>query len=175
MKTKLIFTVLCFVSLFLGAQKESKQIFGYGAEVIYNMPVQSLGFGLRVHAKINENWFLSPQLSYFPGISNTVELYAGLGINYNLTPKEKWGAYPTVGAFYNRFYNHTDYTNDIAKLNSFAPDLGFGVVKNAGCMRPFAELKLNPVWMESNIRIGAIFYIGECYKKLICPAYTSLW
>lgn len=145
---------------------------GYGGELAYNMPIESAAIGLRMHIHFNKNWFISPQVSYFPKLLNTHELFAGMNLNYIINPEHKWGVYPMVGAFYNRFINHDEYANAVAELDNLAPEFGLGVVKNSGCLRPFAEYRANPLWWESNIRIGILFYFGECFQKHICPAYT---
>lgn len=150
-----------------------KGTIGYGAEIAYNIPIESAALGLRMHVKVDDNWFLSPQFAIFPGLMNTQELYAGMNLNYSLFPKAKWTIYPMVGAFYNRWFNHENYINNLAELDNFAPEFGLGILKNKGCWRPFLEYRANPLWWESNIRLGVVFYFGECFVKYLCPAYSK--
>lgn len=145
---------------------------GFGGELAYNLPINEIGLGVRSHIHVNQNWFLSPQLSYYPGFINTHEIYAGLGLNYNFIPDAKWGIYPIVAVLYNRWFNYESFNNNTSQLNNFIPEIGIGSVKNFGCIRPFIEYKINANWWESNLRLGALVYFGSCNNKKVCPAYT---
>jgi hypothetical protein len=147
---------------------------GYGGSLIYNLPINEIGLGLRMHYHIDENWFIAPQASYFPGLNRVHEAYGGVSINYNVIPETFYGIYATAGAFYNGWFNHENFNNNLAQLHNFNVEFGFGTIRNRGCWRPFAEYRANSKWWESNLRVGVLVYFGDCKNDNVCPAYTRL-
>lgn len=172
---KLLFLV--FVTALL--QKSYSQIiqeWGIGGEVAYNVPINELGFGIRSHLHFSDRWVLAPQFTYFPGFSNIKEFYAGANLHFNLTPETKWGVYAIAGPHYNHWSNWASSTMSEAQLMNFTVEMGGGIVRNHGCLRPFLEYRADSKWWESNLRLGLLVYFGDCSgrSKHICPAYTSL-
>lgn len=170
MKVKYIFLLLVILN-----GKATAQLFkeiGVGPEIIYNLPINEIGFGLRSHLHFNDYLFLSPQVSYFPGFTNIQELYAGLGVNLKFFYSKQWGPYLNLGAFYNGWFNYASSVLEGAKFSNLAFEGGAGFTKNYGCWRPFLEYRINSKWWESNLRLGILVYFGNCGKKqTYCPAY----
>ena len=135
---------------------------GIGAEAMYNIPIKGFGVGVRSHLHLSDRWFLSPQVSYYPGWNQVVEWYYGADLNFNLMPETKWGAYLAAGPYYNRWSNFASSEYSKAKLNNFSAELGGGFVKNHGCFRPFIEYRANSKWWESNLRLGFNVYFSGC-------------
>ena len=163
---------LIFLLISLSAPAQIIQEIGVGPEIIYNLPINEPGIGLRAHLHFNDYLFLSPQVSYFPGFINIQELYAGASLNLKLFYTKKWGPYLTAGGFYNGWLNFANSGITGAKMNNFAFEGGAGFTKNTGCWRPFLEYRVNSKWWESNLRLGILVYFGNCGKKqTYCPAY----
>lgn len=148
------------------------QEIGVGPEIIYNLPINEPGVGLRGHFHFNDYLFLAPQVSYFPGLSNVKELYAGASLNLKFFYSNKWGPYLALGGFYNAWLNASSSGIVGAKMNNLAFEGGAGITKNQGCWRPFIEYRVNSKWWESNLRLGLLVYFGNCGKThTYCPAY----
>jgi hypothetical protein len=149
---------------------------GIGAELAYNIPISEIGFGIRSHLHFTDRIVVAPQIAYFPGFTNINEFYFGANLHFNFTPETKWGVYGIAGPHYNRWMNWENSTLDKAQLSNFTAELGGGIVKNTGCLRPFLEYRADSKWWESNLRLGLLVYFGDCSgrSKDICPAYTRL-
>jgi hypothetical protein len=169
----------CLALLFALNCNVKAQVFdeiGYGPELVFNAPISEPGIGVRSHMHFQRYFFLAPQITYFPGIVNIHELYAGASINLKLLPDNNWSFYATGGAYYNMYINYASSANTLAKLHNFDLEGGGGITKNFGCYRPFLEYRVNSKWLESNFRLGVMFYFGDCKGKTkqICPAFTRL-
>jgi len=149
---------------------------GVGAEIAYNIPINEIGFGVRSHLHFSDRFVIAPQFTFYPGFSNINEFYFGANLNFNLTPETKWGVYAIAGPHYNRWINWEKSLLNKASLSNFTAEMGAGIVKNSGCIRPFLEYRADSKWWESNLRLGILVYFGDCSgkNKHICPAYTSL-
>ena len=167
---RILICILLIVNFSANAQL-IKEI-GVGPEIIYNIPINEPGFGLRAHLHLNDYLFLAPQVSYFPGFVNVKELYAGLSVNLKIFYNNKWSPYITAGGFYNGWLIFASSGFTGAKINNLAFEGGAGITKNKGCWRPFLEYRVNSKWWESNLRLGLLVYFGNCGKKhTVCPAY----
>jgi hypothetical protein len=171
---------ICFTLLFTVNSKVVAQGFdeiGLGPELVFNAAIGEPGIGIRSHMHFQKHFFLAPQITYFPGLVNIHELYAGASINAKLLPENNWSFYATAGAYYNMYINNTSSANTVAQRHNFDLEGGAGITKNFGCYRPFLEYRVNSKWIESNFRLGLMFYFGNCKrggKREICPAYTML-
>ena len=144
---------------------------GLGPELIYNLPLNELGIGARAHYNINYHWILSPQLNYFLPIGQIHELNLNLHASYVFNPWDRYGIYLTAGPYFNYWINHEDSGYEKAKAFSLSAEAGIGVLKNFGCLRPFAEWRYNAKWNESNIRAGFIYYPRICREERKCTTY----
>lgn len=172
-----LFLLLVFFVASQAAQAQAIKSWGIGPEVMYNVPIDGIGLGLRSHLHLNNRWMLAPQFALYPGWNAITEFYAGLNVNFNLTPATKWGLYLTAGPHYNHWMNFASSDFSGAQLMNFSAELGGGLVKNNGCFRPFIEYRANSKWWESNLRLGLLVYFGGCggtRSHQVCPAYTML-
>lgn len=171
---KIILRVLLLLVLGHVGKAQTFQEIGVGGALILNTAITEPGIGFRSHMHFNDYFFLAPQISYFPGLANVHELFAGASINVKLWPSNNWSFYPTAAAFYNLYINYTSSASSKAALHNFNFEGGAGITKNFGCYRPYLEYRVNSKWVESNFRAGLIFYFGNCKKssKQICPAFT---
>lgn len=145
---------------------------GYGLGVIYNLPIGEFGFQGHMNYHINDFWIISGQVEYFPGFSEIQELNAGINARYIVNPHHNWGLYPTAGYHFNWWMNADSSPNPDAKPYNHYLDLGAGIQKNYGCLRPFAEYRVNVKWWESNVRAGITWYPFSCGNVDNCPTYV---
>lgn len=175
---KNVIYILIFLSLTFSSKAQLVKEWGVGAEVIYNIPINGIGIGLRSHVHIADRWFLSPQVSNYPGWNQVSEYYFGANLNYNFLPYTKWGIYAAVGPYYNHWSNFASSDYSKAQRANFSAEMGGGIVKNFGCIRPFLEYRANTKWWESNLRLGFNVYFNSCGGSgergrdgFKCPAY----
>jgi hypothetical protein len=169
----------CFVLILTLTFSGKAQVFdeiGLGPELVHNAAIGEPGIGIRSHMHFKKYFFLAPQITYFPGLVNIHELYAGGSVNGKLFPANNWSFYGTIGAYYNMYINFASSASLAAELHNFDLEGGGGITKNFGCYRPFLEYRVNSKWIESNFRFGVMFYFGGCKTKAkqICPAFTQL-
>jgi hypothetical protein len=175
--TKVLITCLALIfTLHSSVNAQTFDEIGVGPELVYNTAIGEPGFGARAHLHFKKYFFFAPQITYFPGLVNIHELYAGASVSGKFFPQLNWSFYATGGAYYNMYINYATSANTSAKLHNFDLEGGGGITKNFGCYRPFLEYRVNSKWIESNIRLGLMFYFGDCNKKSkqICPAFTLL-
>lgn len=170
LKTALIILLICSTFKSYSVLPFRKSL-GLGPELIYNLPLNEWGIGARVHFNFDRRWFLSPQLNYFIPLGDIHEVNLNFHISYILNPYSKYGIYLTAGPYFNYWINHAQSSSDRAKPFSLAAEVGGGVVKNSGCIRPFAEWRFYAKWIESNVRIGFIYYPKICKAKRKCTTY----
>lgn len=172
--------ILICVALIVALNAKVKaQVFdeiGVGPELVYNAAIGEPGAGIRAHLHFKKFFFIAPQITYFPGLVNIHELYAGASLNVKLLPKNNWSFYATGGAYYNMYINYATSASPKAALHNLVFEGGGGLTKNFGCYRPFLEYRVASKWIESNFRLGLMFYFGDCKakSKQICPAFTRL-
>lgn len=166
---KIVFLFLLSSSL-VGSAQEDRWALGLGG--IYNFQTNGFGIDTRAYIPLTYRIAVSPQFHYF--IPMTIhEFYAGLAIQYSLFPERKWTIYPLISAYYNNWVNYNNFEGTIAKQNNLAPEVGLGLMKRTGCLRPFLEGRYDTKWKEANIHLGILFSFGGCYSRTIdqCPAY----
>lgn len=173
------YIITCLALIFTLNSSVKAQTFdeiGLGPELVFNAAIGEPGIGVRSHMHFKRYFFLAPQITYFPGLVNIHELYAGLSINAKLLPQHNWSFYATGGLHYNSYINYASSASPEANLHNVEFEGGGGFTKNFGCYRPFLEYRINSKWMESNFRLGLMFYFGGCKEKSkqICPAFTRL-
>jgi len=151
------------------AQKFKVYEWGMGPEVIYNYTAADWGFGLRSHLVMGRNITISPQFAWFPRLTSYNEIYLGAGIHWNTTPDHRWGLYGLAYLGWNRWFNYNEYVSEKAKPHNLAIEPGIGVVRNKGCVRPFAEARYNWKWKEGSARIGVLLFFGYCRVRELCP------
>lgn len=167
----LLFISLSILSTSSYAVPPFSREIGYGPELIYNLPLNELGIGARAHIPLDNHWIASPQLNYFLPIGQIHELNLNLHIMYIVSPWNRYSPYLTAGPYFNYWINHKESADPRAKALSFAAEIGGGVLKNSGCMRPFAEWRYNAKWSESNLRIGFVLYPNICRNNAKCGTY----
>ena len=141
---------------------------------VYDFQANGLGVGLRAYIPLTKKFAVSPQINYFLPFNEIHELYAGIAIQYKLLPIKKFVLYPLAAAYYNRWVNYSNFEPPQAKLNNVGEEVGLGIMKDKGCVRPFAEQRYNIKWKEYIFHIGVLFSFGDCIggKHTLCPAYN---
>ncbi|HEY4800582.1 MAG TPA: hypothetical protein VII99_16000 [Bacteroidia bacterium] len=147
-----------------------------GVSGIYDFQTNGYGDGVRVWFPVNKKLSFSPQVHYFYPFNQIHELYAGLALQYNLFSIRKFVFYPHAAGYYNRWFNYDKFSGPKAKPNNVAEEVGFGVMKKQGCVRPFAEQRYDFKWKEFIIHAGVLIFFGDCIgggrKHELCPAYS---
>lgn len=168
-----IITLACIFFCFLQsyAIPPFRKSLGLGPEIVYNLPLNEWGIGARAHYNLDYHWILSPQLNYFIPVGQIHELNLNLHVSYVFNPYSKYGVYLTAGPYFNYWINHSESGSSKAKPFSFAAEVGGGVLKNFGCLRPFAEWRFNAKWIESNVRVGFVYYPRICKEERKCTTY----
>lgn len=158
-------------SFFVHAQDK----FALGVEGAYDFQTNGFGVGIRGYIPLTSRIAVVPQILYFMPFNEIHELYAGASVQYKLFYIKKFVVYPLVAGSYNRWINYTDYTPPKARLDNWAGEVGLGIMKDKGCLRPFAEQRYNAKWKEFTFHIGLYVSFGDCFgnKHSVCPAYSQ--
>jgi len=151
---------------------QDKEPWALGIGGIYNFQTNGIGAELRAYIPIVDKLAVSPQVSIFP--SNVVhEFYAGLSVQYTLFDIRNWHLYALGAAYYNNWYNYTSFDTKIAKQNNFAEDVGAGLMRSFGCLKPYIEGRYDIKWKEARLHIGILISFNDCFApKQHCPAYN---
>lgn len=140
------------------------QTYSIGGGLIFNMANGGLGLDVRTEHPVERidllnGIALSPQLAFFPALGNErEEFYLGISGHLNLYQQKKWIFYSLVNISYRGWMNYQDSDDTDAHFSEMAAEVGLGVTRYA-CLRPFAELRLNVIGMEPNIRAGVLYTI----------------
>lgn len=162
-----------FLGINVNAQKSNVPEWGIGGAGIYDFQTEGFGADLRADFHVLENVSIVPEVSYYFSFNPIHELYAGLSIHYLFPVFKSWSPYVSLSALYNNWINANEYSNGLRKADNFTPEVGGGIVRSRGCLRPFVENRYDTKWKESNLRVGVLFYFNSCncFKKADCPAY----
>lgn len=161
--------------LFVGLQVKAQGT-GIGASAIYNFQSQGKGIGLRAHIPAGERWTIVPQAAWFPPFNIVNEYFAGVNVHYNLLVREKITGYIAAGGHINIWANASESPYVKAKTLNVLPEASGGLIFGAGCFRPFAEHRYNPIWKEGSTQIGILWFprcsasSGRSVDR--CPAYN---
>ncbi len=146
---------------------------------IYDFQTNGIGIGLRGYFPINavDRLALSPQVSYFPSFNVVTEFYAGLAAQYTLAYVQNWDLYGLAAGYYDDWINYAKFDSKIARQNSFAGEIGGGIMRSVGCFHPFLEGRYDTRWKEAHIELGFLVTLGGGCFSLghhgpdLCPAY----
>ncbi len=165
--------LFCFVLITQVSKAQVIQEWGVGVGAICNFTVPSFGGEVRGLFILNDRFTLAPQLQYYPSFNRFVDFYAGMSLHFNFTPSARWGLYALAHASYHDWINYYDSYSILAKQHNWNAEPGIGIIRNYGCLRPYAEARYNIKWNEGNLRVGLAFFFGSCGRKHeYCPAYT---
>jgi hypothetical protein len=139
-----------------------KTSWGLGTSAIYNFQTEGFGTELRAHIYLLDQLVLAPEVSYFPSFNIIHEMYAGLAVHYEFPILNEYSPYIALGAWYNDWINAEKFAIGVKKKNNFAPEAGFGIVRNTGCFRPYIEYRYDMKWQEGNLRIGILVFFRAC-------------
>lgn len=179
MKTRIVVAglLLCTMPFSGFAQRKRKDVpqTGFGPGIVYNLPVNSLAGELRAKIPVWNRFFAVPEVSYFMPFSPIHEFYAGAALHYESPfTLGKFTPYLAAGLYYNNWINVAEYRSSTNDRNNMAPEAGGGLVLSRGCIRPYLEGRYDMRWKEGTIRLGILFYPGDCrirMRKVKCPAY----
>ncbi len=178
-KTKLICLIL-LVSTTIYAQDK----ISFGASLMYNFPLNTIGVGIRSQIPVTNRITLTPDVKYAPKFNEIHELYAGLNVHFLLITStknisyqrsrvepQKPNLYITAGAEYNQWFNHINSINSQAQEKNILPKIGLGTSFGSHITRFFAEVKYNILWDEAYAEAGLLIYPGfiKLKKKNSCP------
>jgi hypothetical protein len=167
----IILSILVFATMQTKAQVVKEWGLGIGA--ICNFTVPSYGAELRGIFILSDHWAIAPQVQYYPSFNRFHDLYLGTSLHFNFTPSYYWGLYALGHFSYHNWINYYESNNYKAKQHNWDGEPGIGIIKNWGCVRPYAEARYNIKWKEGNLRVGLAFFFGDCGRKHeVCPAYT---
>ena len=169
---KIIF-LFAFVLSLGNSQAQVIKEWGVGFAGIWNYTAMTYGADLRAHLILSNRITIAPQLQYYPAFNTYRDFYAGASLHFNFTPSYQWGLYALAHASYHDWINYAESTNSKAQQNNWNAEPGLGIIRNYGCVRPFAEARYNIKWSEGNLRVGLTFFIGDCGggHHEVCPAY----
>lgn len=167
--------LLMSLTLLIGSAKQARaQQTGFGGSIIYNFQAEGFGVDLRAKVPVYRRLFVVPEVSYYPSFNEYHEYYAGAALHYEIIQLNKFVFYLTAGAYFNNWINADDFAPGRKLQFNFSPQLGGGIVKRNGCLRPFVENRYDFKWKEDNIRIGVLIYPGSCgSKKEKCPRINN--
>lgn len=175
--------VLFFV-FFIITNLQAQDKPAFGASLMYNFPLSTVGFGLRGQIPLSNRLLVVPQVKYAPGFNEIHELYAGTNIHFLLLTKsrnigyqksivepQKPNLYLAAGVAYNRWINYFPSINSRAKQNNIIPEVGGGLTLGSLVTRFFVEGKYNILWNESYGEVGLLFYPAyiKINKRNSCP------
>ncbi len=156
----------------------------FGASLMYNFPLNTIGVGIRSQIPVNNRIVVVPDIKYAPKFNDIHELYAGLNIHLLLITSaknisyqrsriepQKPNLYITAGAEYNRWFNYINSVNSQAQEKNILPKVGLGTSFGSHITRFFAEIKYNILWNETYAEAGLLVYPGyiKLKKKNRCP------
>jgi len=172
-KFKKIIFFFAFFLFFGSAHSQVIKEWGFGFAAIDNFTAQTYGLDLRAHLILSNRITIAPQIQYYPPFNKYNDFYAGASVQFNFTPSYQWGLYGIAHASYHDWINYAQSTSPLAQQNNWNAEPGLGIVRNYGCVRPFAEARYNIKWGEGNLRAGLTFFFGDCGgQHAVCPAYT---
>lgn len=180
LKTTKLFYLILLVSTSTYAQDKVS----FGASVMYNFPLNTIGVGIRSQIPINNRITLTPDIKYAPKFNDIHELYAGINVHLLLITStknisyqrsrvepQKPNLYIIAGAEYNQWFNYINSINSKANKQNVLPKIGLGTSFGSHITRFFAEVKYNTLWDEAYAEAGLLIYPGfiKLKKKNRCP------
>ncbi len=152
-----------------------KQRRAIGASGIYDFQTNGFAVGVRGYLPLTNRFAISPQVNYFLPSNIVREFYAGAAFQYTFMKVKKWDVYGLAAVYYNRWQNYSNFEGKLAKLNNIAEEAGIGMMRNKGCLTPFAEGRYNFKWKEAHLQLGILFTFCDCLKQnnttTNCPAW----
>lgn len=170
MKAAFLFFFLWLVVFPVFSQEGEPRALGIGA--IYNFQTDGIGAEVRGYFPIRGRLALSPQFLIFP--TNIVhEFYLGLSAQYTLFDIRNWHLYALGAAYYNDWYNYANFDSKVAKQNNFDYQVGGGLMRAIGCLKPYIEARYDGKWKEARLHVGILISFNDCFApRQNCPAYN---
>lgn len=148
-----------------------------GISGTYNIPLETIGIGVRANIPLTPALAVSPQVRYAPDFNDIHEFSAGANLHFHFfrsggryeTDSPRFAAYLLGGIHYNRWINYSPSANQLAKTNNVLPEAGLGMVFGGNTVKVFLEGKYNPLWQEPAAEAGLLISpFGGSGKKLKC-------
>ncbi len=157
-----VFKITLFSLLLTFCVEAFPQQYSLGGSAIYNFSAKNFGLGFRVEFPVEkvtllEGLSIAPQVSYFPWFNRVSEIYIGSSVHLGVYRHRTWLFYGLLNVSYNGWINYQDSEDEDAKFSHPGVDIGAGVTRRKCRWRPFAELRLNFVGVEPNIRAGMLY------------------
>jgi hypothetical protein len=175
---------LIYLILLISTSTYAQDKVSFGASLMYNFPLNTVGVGIRSQIPINNRLVVVPDIKYAPKFNDIHELYAGLNVHFLLITSsknisyqrsriepQKPNLYITAGAEYNQWFNYINSINTKANKQNVLPKVGLGTSFGSHITRFFAEIKYNILWDEAYAEAGLLIYPGfiKLKKKNSCP------
>ncbi len=162
---------LFFSLITVAAYSQTDEVWGIGAGAIYNFQTDGFGGEVRGYFPLSYRLAVSPQFFVFP-VNIVHEFYLGLSAQYTVLFIKNWHLYGLAAGYYNDWYNYANFDSKIAKQNNFAGEVGGGIMRTYGCLRPYLEGRFDTKWKEARIHLGVLISFNDCFApKVYCPAY----
>ena len=164
---------LFFILIVLFGSPVFSQQYGYGGGLIYSTPLKNLGIDARMSIPLKdygidylEGLWLVPQLSFYPSGEMFLDLGASLHLGvYKLNRNLFYGL---TNISYSMWLNHDNSDNENANFSNMNWEFGAGWTTTK-CLRPFAELRIDAIQFEFNVRAGLIYTINcKDYGQVPC-------
>lgn len=167
--------ILCLIGFSLNAQRSVS----FGLSGTYNIPLETIGTGIRASIPLSPAWAVSPQIRYNPAFNDIHELSAGSNLHYyfirnfrrqvpSYRAQSRGPLYLIAGVHYNRWINYSESLNKKAKKNNILPEIGMGAALGGNILKVFLEGKYNPLWLEPSAEAGLLVYPFNKSSKLKC-------
>ena len=165
--------VVLFVLFISIVSIANSQEYGYGGGLIFSTPTKNFGLDARMSIPLKdygidylEGIWLVPQLSFYP----TGEMFLDLGASVHLGvySLNRHLFYGLTNLSYSMWLNQSKSTDVDAKFSNMNWELGAGWTTTK-CLRPFAELRIDVIQFEFNVRAGLVYTINcKNYGQVPC-------
>ena len=165
--------MLIFIVMTLGSIQVFAQVqIGFGVSGSYNFQSEGWGFGARAEGYVIKSLSVVLQGQYNPTFNKVHEVNGGLELHYAPYYHPIVRAYVLAGGSVNYWFNYAESNYHLAKPLNFIAEVGGGLVFLDKQVRPFAEYRYNPIYLEGSVVVG-IMYFPSFYirNRTTCPAY----
>ena len=145
---------------------------GFGVSGSYNFQTEGWGFGARAKGYVIRSLSVVLQGHYNPTFNQVHEVNGGLELHYAPFYHRIVRPYILAGGSVNYWFNFAESNYVAAKPLNFIAEVGGGLVFLDKQVRPFAEYRYNPIFLEGSVHIGLMYFPNfRSRNRTTCPAY----
>lgn len=145
---------------------------GFGASGSYNFQTEGWGFGARAEGYVIKSLSVVLQGQYYPTFNQVHEVSGGLELHYAPFYHPIVRPYVLAGGSVNYWFNYNESNFKAAKPLNFIAEVGGGLVFLDKQLRPFAEYRYNPFFLEGSVHVGLMYFPKfRSRNRTTCPAY----